>query len=360
MGQRLKDLQVRALIKVLDSPSIGMGHVVRSLELAEELRRRGVVVTGFLHNGNRQSQEKIRSKGFGCISGHWANGEMVEEDLVRAVALEEIDIVILDQPGDLSDLCRALKVTFPHLFIVALDNFALDNEHLDVLVNLFNHNPTLKVPTSERVRYYEGVQYSIIRAGFDAYIGREKTIHPRAGNILVSFGGSDPKHNTLRVIEALRDGFPMEVTFHFVLGINFAHREIVKQSVRQLNVKSYFHENVANIQELMHHCDMGLCGAGTTMMEMACLGTPAIVLAQSENEARFADHFARHGVVRNLGLADKVPVEKVREVIIELAEDQTIRQNMSIAGKCLVDGRGRERVAELIVRDYSLFRGKYG
>ena len=351
---------MRVLIKVLGSPSIGMGHVIRSLELAEELRRRGVMVAGFLCNANSHSQEKIKDKGFGCISGHWADDEVVEEDLVRVIALEEADILILDHPGDFSDLCRALKVAFPHLFVVALDHFALDNEHLDMIVNLFNHNPTLKAPTSERVRYYEGVQYSIIRTGFDAHIGCEKTIRPRAENVLVSFGGSDPKHNTLMVMEALRGSFPMEVTFHFVLGINFAHQEIVKRKVRQLAVKSHIYEDVANIEELMHHCDMGLCGAGTTIMEMACLGTPTIVLTQSEDEARFADYFAQHGAVRSLGLADEVPMEKVREAIIELAGDQAVRQRMSIAGKRLIDGRGRERVAELIVRDYSLFRGGYG
>ena len=351
---------MRVLIKVLGGPSIGMGHVIRSLELAEELRRRGVVVAGFLSNDDNHSQEKIRSKGFDCISSHWVDGEMLEKDLVRAVALEEIDILILDQPGDFSDLCRALKAAFPHLFVVALDHFALDNEYLDMIVNLFNHNPTLKAPTSERVRYYEGVQYSIIRTGFDAYIDREKPFYPRAEDILVSFGGSDPGHNTLKVVEVLGDSFPIAVTFHFVLGINFAHQEIVKRRVRQLAVKSHLYEDVANIEKLIYHCDMGLCGAGTTMMEMACLGTPAIVLPQSENEARFADHFARHGAVRNLGLADKVPVEKVREAIIKLAEDQTARQDMSIAGKCLVDARGRARVAESIVRDYSFFRREHG
>lgn len=351
---------MRALIKVLGSPSIGMGHVMRSLELAEELRRKGVVVVSFFCNDDCHSQEKIKGKGFSCISDHLTDDGMVEENLARVIALEGIDILILDHPGDFLDLYSTLKGVFPHLFIVALDNFALDNEHLDMIVNLFNHNPTLKAPTSERVRYYEGVQYGIIRTGFDAYIGCEKTIRPRAESVLVSFGGSDPKHNTLRVMEALRGSFPMEVSFHFVLGINFAHRETVKRMACHLDVKSRFYEDTANIEELMHHCDMGLCGAGTTMMEMACLGTPAIILAQSENEVRFADHFAQYGAVRNLGLADKVPVEKVREAIIELAGDQAARQRMSIAEKRLVDGRGRERIAELIVRDYSLFRREHG
>jgi len=350
---------MRALIKVLGGPSIGMGHIMRSLALAEELRRRGIVVAGFLCNDDSHSQEKIKSNGFVCVSGHWADGEMVEEELVRTIAIKEVDILILDHPGDFLALCGTLKVAFPHLFVVALDNFALDNEYLDMIVNLFNHNPTLKTPASERVHYCEGVQYSIIRTGFDAYIDRERTVRPRAEDILVSFGGSDPKHNTLKVVEALRGSFP-KVIFHFVLGINFAHQDIVKRRVRQLAVKSRLCEDVENIEELMYRCDIGLCGAGSTMMELACLGTPAIILPQNENEARFADHFARHGAVRNLGLADKVTVEKVREAIIELAGDQAARQRMSIAEKRLVDGRGRERIAELIARNYSLFRREHG
>lgn len=350
---------MRALIRVFGSPAIGMGHVMRSLELAQELQKKGVVVLGFLCNDDCHSTEKIRGRGFRCISGHWPDDGKVAENLLHTIALEKAEILILDYPGDLLGLCSILKMSLPRLFIVALDSFALENEHLDMIVNLINHNQMLKAPVSKRVRYYEGVQYAIIRTSFDTYIDREKIIRPQAKSILVSFGGSDPKEHTLRVMKAVKSNFPMEATFHFVLGINFAHQKAIKQMVPHLGVKGCFHEDVDFIEELMHHCDMGLVGAGTTMMEMACLGTPAIVLAQSENEARFADYFDQCGAVRNLRLADELPVENVREAIIELAGDQVARREMSRVGKRLVDGQGKERIAELIVRNYSLFREKH-
>jgi len=347
---------LRVLIKVLGGPSIGIGHVIRSLELAEELQRRGVVVAGFLCNQDSYSQGKIKSKGFECISTRWADAEEAGEELVEIITLRGADVLILDHPGDFSHLCKDLKKALSQLLIVALDNFALDNEYLDMIINVFNHNPVLKVPTSKRIYYYEGDQYCIVRSSFDGYIKRKKTIHRRVQHVLVTFGGSDPKCNTIMVIEALTGGFLMNVTFHFVLGAHLIHKDAVRRRVLQLPIASQIYEDSEDIEDLMYHCDIGLCGAGTTMMEMACLGTPAIILAQSENEARFADHFEQCGAVMTLGLTDKLSADAVREAVIDLAKDQAARQRMSIAGKCLIDGRGRERVVELIVRNYKFFR----
>lgn len=338
-----------------------MGHIIRSIELAGTLQRKGITVCAFTCNDDDYCQQLIRSEGFLCIPTRQDVSDAVAaQNLAQIIGLEKIDILILDHPGDFSHLCRVLKEILPSLFIVALDHFDMTNEYIDIIVNLLNHNLTLQTPTSDQVRYYEGIQYGIIRTNFKAYIDRERSIRSQVKDVLVSFGGGDPKHNTLTVIQALSQCFPLQAAFHFVQGANFAHQEIVRQRVRHLEVETRLYQDIANIEELMYRCDIGLCGAGTTMMEMACLGTPMIILAQSEEEARFADAFTQHGAVKNLGLIEKASAPRVRDAIIDLAQDPTTRQRMSTAGKTLVDGQGCERIAELIIRDYGLSRREYG
>ncbi len=347
-----------ALFKVEGGSSIGMGHVMRSLELAEELEFRCVGVTGFLCNNDRHVEEKITSRGFRAFI--LPNERSLQHELLEFLAQKRPHILVFDHPGDFEPLCRTLKSSCPHLFMVALDHFVMDNEYVDVIINLFNHHPTLKVPTSHRVRYYEGVKYSIIRKGFDGYHNFRKSIPARAKDVMVSFGGSDPMSNTLRVMEALKTDFPKDITFHFVLGTSFIQKERIKEFSQQLERRSEFYENLNSIEEIMYRCDLGLVGGGTTMLEMACLGVPAIIIAQSANEARFADYLAELGVVISLGVGEEVKAEAIFKALVGLAKDHSARERMSMAGKELIDGRGRERIAERIVQDYDCFRGAHG
>ena len=342
----MKNSEVRALIKVMGGPSIGMGHVMRSLELANELMRRGVAVIGFQCNEDRTSEEKIQSKGFHCdVSG--------EEELSKLIDERGVNFLLIDHPGELTGLCQTLRVAFSDLFIAALDQCDLDNERLDVIVNLFNHNPVLKVPTSEKVGYYEGLQYAVIRVDFVPYIHQEKVVPSKVENVLVSFGGSDPKKNTIKVVEALRL-YPLKgMVFHFILGANFAHRDVIIEMLRDLETECQVHEDVPHIEELMYRCDLGLSGGGTTMMEMACLGTPAIVVAQNMNEVRFAGHFASHDAVRHLGLAEKVGADEIMDTIADLAESREERKRMSAGGKRLIDGRGCERIVTTLLKEFT-------
>ena len=344
---------VNILIKVMGSPIIGMGHIVRSLELAEEMQVRDEANVKFWCNEDTASSKKITEKGYEC---HWEKQASVEE-LLEFILKEQIDVFVIDHPGEHLELCRALKLAYPkNQVIVALDYFNFDNVYLDILINLFNQNPTQQSPKSSKVQYYEGVEYGIIRSSFLKYLTQTKFIAPQVRTVVVSFGGSDRKERTVKVIQALLGKKIKDVTFQFIIGVNFARKEVVKEMVEHLDVQTEILGDVSDMEKWIYRCDIGLIGGGTTIMEFAALGTPAIFIGHNVEEARFADFFAQRNAVMNLGVVDKVRNEDIWNSFMELSENREKRVQMSVAGKKLVDGRGKERIVDIIFECYKTQR----
>ena len=342
---------VNVLFKVLGGPVVGMGHVVRSLELAGALQERGFGVAGFLCNADVASRARIAEGGFRCICSAQDEGAPYRATIERLIE-EQPDLVVLDHDGDFSEFSKIVKRTIPGVFLVALDNFAMRDENLDVVVNLLNHNPALKSPTSARVRYYEGVEYAILRSGFAEYAAARRRIRSRVGDVLVTFGGWDPRRHTLFVLEALRACDTLSIVFHIVVGASFRHAREVAAEAKKIGPRVEILRDVTEMADLMFRCDIGFTGGGTTMMEMAAAGTPSIVLPQTEREFKFAGLFEANGAVIRAGGPESLTVGAVVGAFEELCRDRKTRQSMSRAGRRMVDGHGRDRVADLIAADF--------
>jgi spore coat polysaccharide biosynthesis predicted glycosyltransferase SpsG len=328
---------LRILFKVLGGPEFGMGNVTRSLELAREFQRRGAEVRGFCCNPDPVTLTTIRASGFpadatdGCV----------------LAAARDADAVILDHVGILRPITSALREHYPGVVLAALDYFDMGDDRVDLIINLINQHPTDDRPPP-RVQYREGTAYAIIRERFDAHIARVRPITPSGRDVLVTFGGSDPRRNTLRVCEAADEGHCDQLHLTFVLGANYSHKAEVQSAVSRLSAGHRIEEDVSDIQDLMRSADVAVCGAGTTMLELAALGTPAVVIPQNENETRFAARLADRGAVIALGIL--ATPQQIGTTLTALATDPARRGEMSRAGREIVDGRGRHRIVEQIVQ----------
>jgi spore coat polysaccharide biosynthesis predicted glycosyltransferase SpsG len=326
----------RAVLKVTGGEKIGIGHVMRSVELAAAMSNCGITIAGFICNDDAWSRRVITDAGHPV----WH-----ESEYLSALTKTEADVLVIDHPGELHRLCSRAREVSPRLTIVALDYFDMERANGDVIVNLINHHPTLTAPCLDRVRYVEGPQYAIIRDEFARWRTKPREIAARVRKILITFGGADPHRRTSFVLSALQRACPREVLLEVVIGPRFAHRDEVERLARTSS-RVHIHENARQIGQLMHDCDLAIAGGGTTMLELACIGTPAIILPQNEAEAHFSTLFAAHRAVTALPL--KVSAAGLRSTVIEAVSDCSLRKRMSAAAKELVDGGGKLRIAELI------------
>jgi RimJ/RimL family protein N-acetyltransferase len=82
---------------------------------------------------------------------------------------------------------------------------------------------------------------------------------------------------------------------------------------------------------------------------MAMMQLPAVVLVIAENQWSVARPLERLGVVTNLGEAGDASVASIAEAIAQLRDDATRRAAQSQAGRRLVDGRGADRVVDVLL-----------
>ena len=58
---------------------------------------------------------------------------------------------------------------------------------------------------------------------------------------------------------------------------------------------------------LMRSADLAICSAGLTLFELACLGTPVVVICAEIFEEETAQYMEKNGFGINLGFGERVP-----------------------------------------------------
>ena len=338
MAERLLR-QPRILFRTDGSARIGMGHVFRSLAIAEALRAHSPAELAFLMSADhRDGILEVTRRGHAV---HVAADARIETALghIRDFAP---GILINDLPSLDDAYLRALShlgATTVNL-VDTLDDLDVTEHYKQVIVSVVGQER--ETPEG----FYGGPEYAILRSHFR---DREKEVRLQPKLVLLSFGGSDPQGLTLKAAQALAV-LPSEVEIVAVAGPAFSGRGEFDALARTLPRKvTLINEAGGHIADLMLEADVVIGSGGMSVYEIAALGTPGLVLAQNAKEDRRMREFARHGTVEYLGLGTEVEGGALARATTLLLGDVGRRRAMSARGRALVDGQGALRTAELVL-----------
>lgn len=353
MAERLLR-QPRILFRVDGGASIGMGHVYRSLAIADALRQASQADCAFLMSGER-------SEGITTVSraGHAVR---VASDSRLETQLNHIrDFAPAILINDLPDLDDAYLRALSHLgcttvnLVDTLDDLDVTEHYKQVIVSVMNADR--ETPED----FYGGPEFAILRSHFQ---GRHKELREEPRLLLLSFGGSDPQGLTLRAARALCD-VPETIEIVAVAGPAFSDRQRLEALVGALPraLRLVHAAPGGHIADLMQDADVVVCSGGMSVYEIAALGTPGIVLGQNAREDQRMRAFSQNGTVEYLGLGTLVSDVTLRAAVLALLRDVDRRRAMSSRGRALVDGLGAARTAELVLenekrREAALSRGE--
>jgi spore coat polysaccharide biosynthesis predicted glycosyltransferase SpsG/CMP-N-acetylneuraminic acid synthetase len=336
MAERLL-AQPRVLFRVDGGAKMGMGHVYRSLAIADALRASSRAEIAFLMCADH-------TEGLLTVSRHGYPVRVVAGRGHEA-GLEHIrDFAPAILINDLPALDAAYLTALSHLgattvnLVDTLADLETTEHYAQVIVSVMNQDR--ETPEG----FYGGPAYAILR---DQFRGREKEVRDEPRMVLLSFGGSDPQGLTLKAARAL-EGLPPAVKILAVAGPAFSYRkefEALEPTLRR-RVPLI---NEAAIADLMLEADVVVGSGGMSVYEIAALGTPGIVLSQNLREDQRMRAFARHGTVEYLGLGTEVGEDAIAAAVRSLLGDPGRRREMSRRGRTLVDGLGASRAAEVIL-----------
>ncbi|MBO7357230.1 MAG: glycosyltransferase, partial [Lachnospiraceae bacterium] len=222
---------------------------------------------------------------------------------------------------------------------------------VDIVINY-----DLKIPDGFYSAKYKllGPEYTPIRSQF---VIKDKIIKDEAETILVTSGGTDEK----RVLSNLMsDIFGPETKnelsqkkFRVVLGPLFDedYKKFLKlYALKNENVEMF--DNITDLSDLMKEADLAISAAGTTLYELCASGVPTIAYSLAENQRNFVRDFEKEEIVKYSGDAEDVIElsENLQRECRNLIKDKNLRQQMSIKGRSMIDGKGAVRIAEAIMK----------
>lgn len=319
--------------------NIGYGHVMRTLSVAQALRRNGVLRMRFLMV--RDSDAKpVEDHGFEVL--RLSCGQRGVEGITLHASPGDGPLLLDDYAVGQRDLEMLRRAGFR--VVVFDDGRRLASYPCDVVIDSAPDAPLLPYRGLPETRFCLGSEYFPLRPEFKEH-ARPKAFRDPARTIVISFGGSDHDDITARLLGVLA-GMDGNFDIIVILGPAYAGRA-EKAAKRDRRVRVL--RNVADMAAVLSAADIAVSGGGSTASELAYLGVPTMLLALSADQRPVARAMANAGAAVYLGRHDKVGNTDIRKTIAALIGDRRQRKTMSRAGRSLIDGEGSERIAQAIL-----------
>ena len=338
MAERLLR-EPRILFRVDGSRVMGMGHVYRSLAVAEALRDGSRAEIGFLMSADHAEGIATVSKSGYPVRVFKSGGLEALIDSIRDFAPS---VVINDLPLVEETYLRSLAHlgTLTVNLVDTLEDLERVSQDAQFVISVMNEDR--ETPEG----FYGGPAFAILRRHFQ---GRERAFREKPARILLTFGGADPQSLTLKVAKALAP-LTKDVEVVSVAGPAFPHTLVFEALQRTSGCPLPLVRGVdVQIADLMLDADLVLCSGGMSVYEIAALGTPGVVLAQNAREDRRMREFSRFGTIEYLGLGVDVDESAILGTVRRILTDPGRRRAMSAKGRSLVDGFGAARAAEIVL-----------
>jgi UDP-2,4-diacetamido-2,4,6-trideoxy-beta-L-altropyranose hydrolase len=330
-------------IRVDASNFVGSGHVMRCLVLADLLKKQVNKIIFICRDHGGNLIKLIEKKGYPVIilakstsdnllgSTVEADAEAVLESIARVD--KNTDWLIVDHYSLDYKWEERLRPFFSRIMVV--DDLANRKHNCDVLLdqNFYFQQERYKNLVPAHCRQLLGPKYILLRQEFFEIKKRVKEIG-EIKRVLVFFGGSDSKNQTMKALEAIQMLQLAEVQYDIVLGAPNIHRDQVSERVKSIpNAK--VHVQVNNIAKLMNHSDLILGAGGTNIWERIFLGIPSISIITAENQRQVTMDIDTLGLTRSLGWYETISVHDLYQVLNEILMEKWVDEYLIMSQKCM-------------------------
>ncbi|KTS97076.1 hypothetical protein SB14R_06105 [Pseudomonas oryzihabitans] len=343
---------MRILIRCDASTTIGSGHVMRCLTLADALVAAGCRVHFACRSGPGDLLTLIADRGH-------------EVHALPLADTREACEAALPWQDDIAALWRALPegLTFAWCLVdhyglghewevavrpraqrvLAIDD--LDNRRHAVEV-LLDQNLTAAarlLPLSDETSVLAGPRFALLRP---AFADPRPALQDSIRRVLVSFGGVDAAGETFKVLTALSEFSDLQVDV--VAGQANPHWALLEARCREQPTWR-LRRQVNDFAGLLREADLAIGAGGGTAWERASVGVPSLCVALAPNQRANAEALAVAGAHLYLGDAAQVSVADYRAAVQTLQASLGLRRSLVAHGRALVDGRGTARVVAALL-----------
>lgn len=329
-----------AVFRADASVAIGGGHIMRCLTLAHALLDTGWTCAFAVNAEGRAFLDGWRSENVKVIEVCGASGE--DHSLLHRHWPGGCQLLVIDHYGLDATYEKACRPWADK--IVAIDDLADRPHDCDILLdqNLGRRPENYFGLVPEKCRVITGPEFALLRPQFAAV--RARSLARRRHNsdiarILVSLGASDPHNVTQIVLEGIAQS-GLQAAVDVVLGIASPYIGSLRAFSLTMPQIVEFHVGVHDMATLMEQADLGIGAGGTTSWERCCLGLPSLIVIAADNQSHNVEELLKAGAVKVLGRREAMTLDRIADVVGDLAANGNEIIKMSEHASRICDGRG--------------------
>lgn len=338
-------------IRADGNSDIGLGHLIRCISLASELRKfSGIVfLCGDAASAKVASDYGFNVKIIGCVPFSSQEAYFVRKILDSS---RDNDILlILDSYFITNEYTESLQECAK---IAVIDDMFNSYSGVDVIINYNCYAEDEKYVCSnvKKPVLLLGSEFIPLREQFSGKVHRDYSKH---SDIMITMGGGDPWNITGLVAKRLlgySDNWDFRI--HLICGrFNPNFEEL--QELGEENPSVIIHETVKDMASMMENCDISISAGGSTCYELCAMGIPFVIVSYADNQIRLSRSMEEKGVATYAGhISDeKIVIDVVESAVmntLELLNNEALRVTMGKKGVSLVDGCGAENLAKRLVK----------
>ena len=355
---------MRIVFRCDSSSDIGLGHVVRCLAVAKELRGGNHILFA---TSEDNTNSYIKDNDFEIFIKKIEEPEEVFLDRVNSIL--KPDVIVIDKKYAYS--ARYLNdLKQDKTKIVMLDNvcegLSVSDEVIFPVAHLDHKLMEIYLPPGQIEHVKTGPEYIILRdeilpiknlsfkKKFLALPKKYYTLHPiknvhashTSPNIVITTGGTDPEGVLIKLIPWLKE-MDLDANILVLVGQAFKYKNDLEHLIG--NLPDNFRVMPYSLQELIKG-DIAICTFGVSIYELIYLQIPTICISHSVENAQGARILKeRHKVMEDVGYIKDMNPQDLYRAIKKLLSDKRYYRDMVERCGNLIDGVGAKRVAQIIV-----------
>lgn len=329
---------------------IASGHIMRCISIAQAFKDAGEDVIFLIADDNPvQMLEQVGMK-YQILHSVW-NQLMGEVEVLKSLLLcHDNPLLVIDTYQASRCYVEALLPYAKICYLGSKSEYlgklkALINYSTDIDFNFYTEN------YGKTTELLLGPAYAPLRKEF-LQVEHKDSIDGRC-RILLTTGNTDPRQYVERILSSIiKMPYFKQVEINVIVGGMFENKENLHSLYDNVeNVHLY--ENVKSMSSLMGVSDLAVSANGTTVYELAAARVPAITFSMVEEQLKSARKLSELGVADYSGeiyLDEKSCIENIVKSIGRYAICPEARNELAIKANRIVDGRGCERIADILLK----------
>lgn len=329
--------------------SVATGHMFRCISIAKKCRQKGEECIFLL--AEDEYTEILHKEGFlyRILNIKWDDWDYGIDIVKQCLRECKADCLVVDSYRVTAGFFRELIKEIPIFYMddlctevyeisAALHYSEWEQEH--ILADLYKETD---------VKVYSGMKYMPLREAFE----KEGEETGKKYRILITTGGSDTYHITLKLLEAIaKDECLKNENICAVLGKMNTDKEKIDE-IGRLYSNICIMQNISNMDEVMRQSCYAVTAGGTSVYELMASGVPFVCFGFSDDQKYFGKRLEAHGNALWAGDARDGVDDLVAGIIAGLKKltnmDRCEQRELIQKNRALIDGQGAARIADIVI-----------